>query len=306
MNLLAAALPLAAALAPSADDPPRVLESRVREVTVYPAEALVSRAGKVAVARGVTRVEARGLPAGLRDESIRVKTGAGATVVGVDVLQAEARNAPSAAVEELRAARQAKEREVKQAKQRVAVLVSLDKYLDAIRAEAPKVQGQGLLAGGDPSKWDEGFQYLSRTLAKNGQEWLDADARAAALQQELDALDRRLSELQAEPLVATKTVALDLLADANGAADVEISYLVAGASWHPTYDLRATANVSEASLLAYGVVTQATGEDWTGVDLALSTAKPERGAAPPDPQPITLAADVPAPARKSAPARACV
>ena len=60
-------------------------------------------------------------------------------------------------------------------------------------------------------------------------------------------------------------------------------YLVDAASWRPQYKLRAGKEEKDAVQVEYlAAVIQQTGEDWTNVDLILSTAQPMLNAAPPD------------------------
>lgn len=277
-------------LAPGLQDELPILPTQVREVTVYGGEALVTRAGRAKLTRGVTRLELRGLPAVLRDDSVKVKTSADAAVVGVDVLPSTGGAAPSKAVEELRAARAAKQRERDELNDRIGVMKEVREYLESIRAEAPKVFGQSVLPGSmDPAKWDSGAAFLSKAMGENAVETRKLTDRIAVVSAELADLDARLEQLQAGLTVPTKIVALDVLADAATETDVEVAYLVGSAGWHPAYDLRTTPAVDSATVSMFGVVTQRTGEDWKDVTLTLSTAKPERGAAPPALQPVVLA-----------------
>ncbi|MGL5012435.1 MAG: DUF4139 domain-containing protein, partial [Paracoccaceae bacterium] len=56
---------------------------------------------------------------------------------------------------------------------------------------------------------------------------------------------------------------------------VTITQFVQSASWRPGYDLRLSREGGDRLLVQRGVlVSQATGEDWTGVGLTLSTANP--------------------------------
>ena len=53
---------------------------------------------------------------------------------------------------------------------------------------------------------------------------------------------------------------------------LEIAYMVTGVAWKPAYDIRVNSNRPQISLTYYGLVKQATGEDWEGVKLVLTTA----------------------------------
>jgi uncharacterized protein (TIGR02231 family) len=296
LSLTAASLAFTSHLCFQGPAPAPAISTTIRDVTVYPTQALVTRVGNVAVQRGVNRVELRGLPAGLRDDSVRVKASGGSNVVGVDVLPLAAPEAPSAAVEDLRKQRQQKQREREALADQAEILKSQRAYLDSIRAEAPKIFGQASLNGAvDPSKWKDAVEFLTQALTHNvdaSRKLATDDVKVAA---ELAALDQRLQQLQSGTLVPTKTIALDLLANDAATAEVELSYLVGNAGWRPSYDLRATETLKSAALLLFAVVTQRTGEDWTDVNLTFSTAKPERGAEIPKPDPMILTVFVPRP-----------
>jgi uncharacterized protein (TIGR02231 family) len=62
--------------------------------------------------------------------------------------------------------------------------------------------------------------------------------------------------------------------------DLEVSYLVDGAEWHPAYDARL--DDEQVTLTWHGLVTQSSGEDWPAVELALSTARPASTAGIPE------------------------
>ncbi len=72
-------------------------------------------------------------------------------------------------------------------------------------------------------------------------------------------------------------------------AETTLSYVVAGASWHPEYDLRFDngnnkgLGKGQAELTVAVIVKQSTTEDWRGVNLILSTAKPKLGVQAPLP-----------------------
>jgi uncharacterized protein (TIGR02231 family) len=63
---------------------------------------------------------------------------------------------------------------------------------------------------------------------------------------------------------------------------VELSYLVGGASWTPGYEARADEAGGAVELSTFATVSQATGEDWSGARLMLSTAQPRQNATPPE------------------------
>merc|ERR550534_176220 len=65
-------------------------------------------------------------------------------------------------------------------------------------------------------------------------------------------------------------------------AKLFLTYMVGNASWTPSYDVRATSSSSILTLTYYGTIRQSTGEIWKGVNMSLSTAKPQIGGTPPE------------------------
>ncbi|MFZ5446867.1 MAG: DUF4139 domain-containing protein, partial [Myxococcota bacterium] len=83
----------------------------------------------------------------------------------------------------------------------------------------------------------------------------------------------------AEEPTRKQECALVLTLEGQGEAQVKASYLVPCAVWRPAY--RATLSGEVVKVEAEAVVWQRTGEAWTDVELAFSTARPTLGTTPP-------------------------
>jgi len=70
---------------------------------------------------------------------------------------------------------------------------------------------------------------------------------------------------------ARREIRIAVESDAAGDLDLEATYLVTGAGWTSAYDGRLEGE--KLALTWYGMVSQATGEDWPAVELTLSTAR---------------------------------
>src|SRR4030095_5858559 len=70
----------------------------------------------------------------------------------------------------------------------------------------------------------------------------------------------------------------------NAPASVKprLSYQLPDAGWRPLYDARLDSEAGHVELAQLGEVQQRTGEDWSGVALTLSTARPAVGAGLPE------------------------
>lgn len=85
-----------------------------------------------------------------------------------------------------------------------------------------------------------------------------------------------------------------VLAEGAGPAELSLTYLVSNASWTPQYDLRANVapgakSDSTVTVHYRASISQQTGENWTGVELTLSTASPMLGTTIPSLGPMWIA-----------------
>jgi len=109
------------------------------------------------------------------------------------------------------------------------------------------------------------------------------DLARTALAEKIAAAEAQLRNLRGKQpgRRATKVITVRLATPAAGSLDVNLSYALAGASWAPAYDARLRTEKREVQLDAFGLVRNATGEDWTNITLTLSTARPGLGGAAP-------------------------
>lgn len=114
-------------------------------------------------------------------------------------------------------------------------------------------------------------------------------------------LDHRLSELrqkrQRQQVAAGRR---DLSAEvllscppgaANQPAEVELTYVVGGASWTAEHEARLADRDGSVHLTSYATLAQTTGEDWRAAQIILSTAVPRQNATPPTIEALRVYAD---------------
>ncbi len=94
-------------------------------------------------------------------------------------------------------------------------------------------------------------------------------------------LTRELSELAAGSS-RTERDAVIVVDRGDVAGKVRLNYLVTAATWRPLYRFRAGAENEAVQLEYLAAIEQQTGEDWTEVDVTLSTAQPQLNATPPE------------------------
>jgi Domain of unknown function (DUF4139)/N-terminal domain of unknown function (DUF4140) len=91
---------------------------------------------------------------------------------------------------------------------------------------------------------------------------------------------RRVSEassaLKSERARLSRVAVVMLAEPASSPLELEVEYQVPGVRWVPAYQLKLTRAMSDGELHLRASIAQATGEDWVGVQLSLSTASLSR------------------------------
>ncbi len=269
-----------------AEDIPLV--SEVTAVTLYPGGATVTRQVPYSAPAGQHQLLLTDLPKSTPLGSVRVEV-TGATLGSVTARQnfvpprTEGENsavtAAEAEVERLEIALikannniQAIRLEADAARARIAFLEQLGKgdsvaQLDvaALRDLTEMIGGETLAALQTAHAAKLRAIEESRALEDLEQELADARKVLAALVPEVE--DR-----------AMLSVSVRSASPAEGV--VTISYPIYQASWNPVYDLRLTRDTGQLQIERAAWVSQSTGENWTDVDLTLSTIRPADQIAP--------------------------
>lgn len=263
-----------------------VTPSSVGAVTVFLDRAEITRRLQAEIPAGSHTLLVEGLPAQLQQESLRVRgQGEGRLVLGS--VEARRRHGAQPAAERERALTT----ELQRRQDEKALLEGRRQALDT---QAAFIERLAVIPGGEgkdgraamlpPEQWPAAWQAIGRGMGEVNQ------ARAA-LAQELRAADAHIRQVERElEQVRTGrrdsvTVAIQLEAERAGRVALELSYQVRGASWSPVYDARLATERARLSLTQAAWVRQSTGEDWQGVELILSTARPSAAVAMPELRP---------------------
>ena len=264
--------------------------SHVDHVTLYNWGATVSRTVQFDAPAGVHQIIVPDLPYGTTADSLRV-AGSDGMIIGAVSLSTD--RLPATTSEKLPDVLAA-EAEIERLE---AVLRDRDLAIATVRLRVDAANEQvgflhNLALGTDPLTPDALTQL--RALSQMvGTEVLAA--RQAALTAETEAqglerdrvTDQEALDLATQALAALQTVGADYAAltltveTTGGPGQIVVTTQTDQASWYPVYDLRLTTGDVPALAIDRGVViAQYSGEDWLGVDLTLSTARPNGQSSP--------------------------
>jgi uncharacterized protein (TIGR02231 family) len=257
----------------------------IDQVTVYPQTAAVVRRGEVAVPAGSHRLIIRGLPDPVDPGSLRISAASRAVRLGGIEIEkivatefvSEAERALRRKLTELVDRRAEIHDEVPTAEQQI-------KLIDAV-ASAPVDRDAKLVIDG-PS--------LSTTLSTISSGAAAARAKIRGATIALRDLDTQIEATKAElSKVATarrNTTEVRAVIEASAAVTVPVSleYRVTDAGWEWLYEARLDTESKKMSLGRQAAIVQGSGEDWSDVEMTVTTAKPRTDAGTPAIQSLFL------------------
>lgn len=283
------------------DDPNAVaVASSIKKVTVYSDRALVSREAAVKLGGGTTVFAFKQLPGWVDDGSVRAATTAG-RIVDVRV----GRSYLARATE--KSFRKAEE-DARVLNERLAALDDELKVLDAEAKQVEDIKSFSLakldkdVAGGSAvpgavnvpgsvgvPTYAAVVDFIAAKMREIAKGRRAVQAERAKLAPETEAINKRLEDLRGLTQLEETRVFVTVQSGAAESAQVQLSYMLPGATWEATHELRAAdGDASTAELTSYAVVTQVSGEDWDQAELTFSTQSSTASVRIPELEALTL------------------
>lgn len=279
--LVSLAIPLSTQAAPTALS----AASRISAVTVYADRAQVTRTCTLALKPGTNLVTFDALPLLMAEDSLRAEgTGTGrARIAGITVQTVFLERLKEKRIRELEDELQAVQRRIESIEARRKGLAAQRAFIESIRVGwGERISRE--LATGKPStaELSEASRFVGEGVGKVEEGLYDTEAARKPLADRVTALQKELDQARGDRKKEVRSVEVAIEADRTMQFTLNLSYLVWQARWEPTYDVRLSADGSSAELTYRAQVSQRTGEAWPGVQLFLSSARPEAGGAPPE------------------------
>lgn len=259
-----------------------VADSTIEKVTVYRERALVTRAARVMLSEGSNTIRFENLPEQTDPASLQAKGIGDAMLAEVQykrehfvAIPDEQRQAMYARLDELRGHRADLDDLMKRLRKSIGLLDQIGRKVTFTAEREAELEL-------DPAKWDQMLGLYAERGAEYDHQLRQSEREKKKLNEQIEKLEADIREAGFSAERSKSVAELTLVADRAGAVRIELTYLVHGPSWTPTYDLRVDTSKRQMSVSYYGNIRQSTGEDWTGVQLSLSTANPGLGGQHPE------------------------
>lgn len=253
------------------------VNSTIREVTVFPSGAQVTRIAETTLASGKSELVFSGISPSIDKESIQVKGEGNFTILSVvhqtNFLREQETRLEIASLETQRT-------EVIQKQELDKRMLAVFKNEEAMLARNQLIQGgeQGVKAMELREAVDFHSSRLTEALIKQlelERQINKADSAVLRLSKQLQSLNQPRTDRATSELLVT------VQSESRAAASFAVSYFVRNAGWFATYDLRVADIKSPIDLAFKANVFQNSGEDWNEIKLLVSNGNPtESGTAP--------------------------
>ncbi|MCD8284585.1 MAG: DUF4139 domain-containing protein [Opitutae bacterium] len=256
-----------------------VAEAKISRVVVFPRGAKITRTARVKVHAGAQEIIVAGTPRGLPlrvssfSASLRLPGARVATVSPmVDFSPAATDSVVAAAFEKYREKQLVVER-------LAATKLALETYRERlIDAPNPTTEAKKTPPAFDAAAFSKALRFCEEENRKTLEEISVLDDKLELARIDLDVAKSEYDKLESSARQATQTVRVKIVADNDAEGEIDLSYDSPNASWRPSYDVVVDPEKKTATIVAYGVVSQQTGEDWNNVLVTLSTAFPDADA----------------------------
>ena len=257
--------------------PAKAVQSRIDAVTVYLDRAMITRTVDINLIEGNQDIIIDNLPAFVIDDSVRVM-GQGsvkAKISGVKVKRIFLQEYHQKEVEKLLSELEKLNDENEELEAALERLNTQKKFIESIRiSTSEKISKELYIKEADTKNWDKVLDFIYQRLERINNQTILFDQKKRGLLKKIKAIEAELNRYRNQRIPEKKLVEIAIEAEAKGKMNLKINYLITGASWVPSYDVRVDLDKSGLFLNYFGIIRQRTGEDWEDVKLSLSTAKP--------------------------------
>jgi uncharacterized protein (TIGR02231 family) len=287
-------------------------------VTVYTDRAQVTRRGAITLSEtGAQELTVSGLPTNIDSNSLRAngRGTAAVTIMGVESKVRYFSEPPREDVRDLQAQLQTLQDQAAELSNQGE---TLDKRLDVVQKLADTAASRYARSLAQGTVQIEAAQQLLDFISAQMQQVKQEKLKIAPQQRDngkqQEVVQSQINQLSSPRQRQDNFISVPVEVGSAGEFELELTYVVYGASWQPLYDLRIT---SQPALSAPGQpsngnaplsaadgkltlgylasLSQSSGEDWAAVNLTLSTAQPSMGTLPPKLDPIYLDVYAPPP-----------
>ena len=247
----------------------------VSAVTLYRNQARVTRTLEFAGGEGEQEIVVGELPENIVVDSLFAEADNNVEVRAVQFRTRAVSQSPREDVRELNDKIRANQKEIELNQKLTSLLTKQIQYLDKmenfVAPTATTELSKGVL---DAEALERVTNFNFSKREEIAKQEIELSSKLFELQQQANLLNRQLAEISNNASKNVREALLFVRKTDDQKANIRLSYLVNSCGWSPSYSVRATSETNNAEIEYNGLIRQMSGEDWTNVELTLSTATP--------------------------------
>lgn len=257
------------------------IDSKIERVTVFLNGAQVIRTANTTLPTGKSDIILRGLTPNLEAQSVIVKGDGDFTILSVkhqlNFLEVQKRKDTIVQLERLRDELAEKAEKISIS---LNVLTQEEEILHRNRVQILGVGNTSFKTEDLKSLHEYQRTELAQILTKKS----ELNKNINQIRLEINKINSQLIELNAKKSIATAEVVVTVFVKPTPSVSAKftLEYIVPNANWYPIYDLRVRDVTSPINAQMKAKVRQNSGEDWTEVQMTLSTGEPKRTGVKPE------------------------
>lgn len=260
----------------------KILESKITDVTVYADRAQVTRQAGLETEKGSQVVVFDHLPEAIDQDSIRVSGTGRVLLRDVQLKRIRLEEIPDQQVKALKDKADNLKDQIEQLDRKIRNANNEKQFVQKIKEKLTTEGTKDNPAELDPKKWIDMVAFYRRKLDELDTESWQNKKQRDKLKLELNNLSVEISLLGNRKNQTKRRIEVRLEAETPEKLQIKATYVVRGAQWTPFYDLRADSREKKLHVTYHANVLQNTGEDWSEVNLRLSTAQVQKGGQQPE------------------------
>ena len=237
-------------------------------VIIYPDRAMVKKTLQVSVGKGENTLELTGLTPGMIDDSVQagIRSTGKVRIVDIEVRRTALIKADQERTREVQAQIDKVDQELSRQGNALTVHKNSLAFLQKV---VPFPQNQ-----------NTSFPTVRAYLVDMEAAMTDRLGKIAEFEEAIIVLNKKKADLEKEKHNLgpgrddSKSILVTLYADAPSSFDLEYSYFLSNVEWTPKYEVRADTLAQRIELNFFAIIRQGSGEDLSGSNVEISTARP--------------------------------
>lgn len=255
----------------------QTIDSKVTSATIFKNQALVTRTSNVSLKKGTTVLTLNNLTTDIVDNTIIVKAidNPEVKILDVKVEMKFSTQSNLKSIKEIQTKIEEIDSLLNIVKDEIRVVAEKEQFIESLKSQTTQNINQNILSDKiNIDKWDQMIGFIDSSLPKILSDLRVLNDKKSKLEEKKQLLTLNRNSFSIENRKRYKNIEVFIEAAKDCKLNLETSYVLKDAGWYPQYDGRVLSKDKQLQLTYYGVVYQSTGEDWSDINLSLSTADP--------------------------------